>query len=66
MKIMGNLKEWLGNQRRAGGWANKFVFLGEAGGGRPVTGEAHLRLTDILHKIENITQEADKIAEKNR
>lgn len=64
MKIMGNLKEWLalnGVQIDA----NKFIFL-EKQVEQTVTGEAHFVLTDILHKIENPEQEADRIAEKNR
>lgn len=64
MKIMGSLKEWLAiNGVQVDG--NKFIFL-EKQVEQLVTGEAHYVLTDILHKIENITQEADKIAEKNR
>lgn len=64
MKIMGNIKEWLalnGVQIDA----NKFVFL-EKQVEQTVIGEAHYVLTDILHKTENVTQEADTIAEKNR
>ena len=64
MKIMGNIKEWLalnGVQIDA----NKFVFL-EKQVEQTVIGEAHFVLTDILHKMENVTQEADAIAEKNR
>ena len=64
MKIMGNLKEWLAvNGVQVD--ANKFVFL-EKQVEQTVTGEAHFVLTDILHKIENPEQEADRIAEKNR
>lgn len=64
MKIMGSIKEWLsinGVQIDA----NKFVFL-EKQVEQTVIGEAHFVLTDILHKMENVTQEADKIAEKSR
>ena len=61
---MGNIKEWLalnGVQIDA----NKFVFL-EKQVEQTVIGEAHFVLTDILHKMENVTQEADTIAEKSR
>lgn len=64
MKIMGNIKEWLATNGVQID-ANKFVFL-EKQVEQTVIGEAHFVLTDILHKIENPTQEADTIAEKNR
>lgn len=64
MKIMGNIKEWLATNGVQID-ANKFVFL-EKQVEQTVIGEAHFVLTDILHKMENLTQEADTIAEKNR
>lgn len=64
MKIMGSLKEWLSiNGVQVD--SSKFVFL-EKQVEQLVTAESHYILTDILHKIENISQEADKIAEKSR
>lgn len=64
MKVMGVIKEWMATQNIAVD-ANKTIFL-EKSVQDAITGEAHFVLTDILHKIENVTQEADTIAEKRR
>jgi hypothetical protein len=64
MKVMGVVKEWMATHGIAVD-ANKLIFL-EKSVQDAITGEAHFVLTDILHKIENVTQEADTIAEKRR
>lgn len=64
MKLMGSIKEWLAiNGVHVD--VNKFVFL-EKQIEQMVTGECHFVLTDIIHKMENLEQEADQIAEKRR
>lgn len=64
MKIMGVVKEWMATQNIAVD-ANRLIFL-EKSVQDAVAAESHFVLTDILHKIENVTQEADTIAEKRR
>jgi hypothetical protein len=64
MKIMGIVKEWMATQNIAVD-ANRLIFL-EKSVQDAVAAESHFVLTDILHKIENVTQEADTIAEKRR
>lgn len=64
MKLMGNIKEWLASNGLQVD-VNKFVFL-EKTVEQTVTSESHFVLTDIIHKIANVTQEADNLAEKAR